>query len=135
MLDKECIQSRGFRNTVTNDEISGFQFDIRLMYYRGLWLSQIRPISVKIDGVPIPQEDILWEIEGETYKQEDLEKIGDIQWNVLSPATIHVKKKGGLEEGFHELEVDHRFSSSYMPPAMDEVLSFGSHQRRLLLVS
>lgn len=135
MLEKECIQSRGFRNTVKQNEVVGFQFDIRLMYYRGLWLSQIRPITVKIDGQEVPQTDILWEIEGEKYTHEEMAQIGDIQWNVLSPATIHVKKKGGLELGYHELEVDHRFSSSYMPPMMDEVLSFSAHQRRLLLVS
>lgn len=135
MLEKECIQSKGFRNVVENNEIVGFQFDIRLMYYRGLWLSQIRPITVKIDEQEISQEAILWEIDGKKYTHLEMEKIGDIQWNVLRPATIHVKMKGGLEAGYHELEVDHRFSSSYMPPMMDEVLSFGSHQRRLLLVS
>ena len=63
-----------------------------------------------------------------------MEKIGDIQWNVLTPAIIRVKKNGGLESGYHDLEIDHRFSSSYMPPDMDEVLSFGSHKRRLLLI-
>ncbi|MBO0452637.1 C-glycoside deglycosidase beta subunit domain-containing protein [Candidatus Enterococcus murrayae] len=134
MLEKECIQSRGFKNIVEDNEKVGFQFEIRLMYYRGLWLSQIRPISVKIDGEAINQEDILWEIEGEEYTQTEMEKIGDIQWNVLTPAIIRVKKNGGLESGYHDLEIDHRFSSSYMPPDMDEVLSFGSHKRRLLLI-
>lgn len=36
MLEKECIQARGFRNTKKAGEIVGFQFDIRLMYYRGV---------------------------------------------------------------------------------------------------
>lgn len=135
MLEKECIQSRGFRNTIEDNETTGFQFEIRLMYYRGLWLSQIRPISVKVDGEEVSQKDIMWEIEGEKYTQAEMETIGNIQWNVLTPAVIHVRKKGGLDSGYHDLEIDHRFSSSYMPPNMDEVLSFGSHKRRLLLVS
>lgn len=135
MLEKECIQSRGFRNTIEDNETTGFQFEIRLMYYRGLWLSQIRPISVKVDGEEVSQKDIMWEIEGEKYTQAEMETIGNIQWNVLTPAVIHVRKKGGLASGYHDLEIDHRFSSSYMPPNMDEVLSFGSHKRRLLLVS
>lgn len=134
MLEKDCIQSRGFKNTIENSEVSGFQFNIRLMYYRGLWLSQIRPLAVEVDGYLIAQEDIIWEIEGEKYTIEQMAEIGDIQWNVLCPATIYVIKKGGLLPGYHNLKIDHRFSSSYMPPAMDEVLSYGSHQRELLLV-
>ena len=74
MLEKECIQSRGFKNIVEDNEKVGFQFEIRLMYYRGLWLSQIRPISVKIDGEAINQEDILWEIEGENILRQRWKK-------------------------------------------------------------
>lgn len=135
MLDKECIQSRGFRNTKIEEEITGFQFDIRLMYYRGVWLSQLRPIQVIVDGEEISQDQIIWEIEGEKYTHTEMAHLGDIQWNVLSPATIYVKKENGLTSGYHELEVSYRFSSSYMPPDMDEVLSYGSHKRRLLLVN
>ncbi|KAF1299304.1 hypothetical protein BAU15_01265 [Enterococcus sp. JM4C] len=134
MLEKECIQSKGFKNTRVANQISGFQFDIRLMYYRGLWLSQIRPITVKVDGELIAPEMIKWEIEGVIYTEAEMAEIGDVQWNVLSPATIHITKENGLSSGYHTIEVSHRFSSSYMPPAMDEVLSFGDHMRELLLV-
>jgi len=135
MLDKECIQSRGFKNSKSGVETTGFQFDIRLMYYRGLWLSQIRPITVKVDGKEVSIDDILWEIEGKQYTQEEMSTIGNVQWNVLSPATIYVTKLGGLEPGYHDIEADFRFSSSYMPPTMDDVLSYGSHARRILLVA
>ena len=135
MLEKEWIQSRRFKNTVVDQEVIGFQFDIRLMYYRGLWLSQLRPIHIKVDGEAVRLEDISWEINGKLYKQDELKEIGDIQWNVLEPASIHVNVLGGLTTGYHDIEVDYRFSSSYMPPNMDEVLSYGNHKRKLLLVS
>lgn len=135
MLEKECIQARGFRNTKKAGEIVGFQFDIRLIYYRGVWLSQLRPISIRVDGEQIPQAAIRWEIEGVVYTEAELAVTGDVQWNVLSPATIYIAKENGLSSGYHSIEVSYRFSSSYMPPEMDEVLSYGDHQRDLLLIA
>jgi hypothetical protein len=49
MLDRECIQSRGFRNVENQGKITGFQFNIRSLYYRGLWLSQLRPATITVD--------------------------------------------------------------------------------------
>ena len=49
-MEKQVIQSVGFRNTVENGEITGFQFKIRLPYYRGIFLSQIRPGTLFVDG-------------------------------------------------------------------------------------
>lgn len=135
MLEKECIQSRGFKNTVDETgDVTGFQFDIRLMYYRGLWLSQIHSLAVEVDGETVPPEAVAWEIAGVLYQQEEMKDIGDVHWNVLEPATIRVAKAQGLKTGYHEIGVDLRFGSSYMPPSMDEVLSYGSHQRKLLMV-
>ncbi|MFS0924625.1 DUF6379 domain-containing protein [Enterococcus casseliflavus] len=134
MLEKECIQAKGFKNIKAATQITGFQFDIRLMYYRGVWLSQLRPLSVKVDGIKIESSEISWEIEGIVYSENEMVKLGDVQWNVLSPATIRINKAGGLSSGYHNIEVSYRFSSSYMPPNMDEVLSFGDYERTLLLV-
>ena len=35
-MDKQVIQSVGFRNIEENGEITGFQLKIRLPYYRGV---------------------------------------------------------------------------------------------------
>ena len=52
MLEKECIQSRGFRNVTENGEVVGFQVAFRSLYYRGVWLSQLRPATLRVDGEP-----------------------------------------------------------------------------------
>lgn len=134
MLDKECIQSRGFVNLYDGDEVVGFQIKIRLLYYRGLWLSQIRPLTLTLDGEVFSKEQIKWQIGGNIYNEDEMAINAEVLWNVLEPATILVTKAGGLDSGYHDVEVDFRFSSSYMPPSMDGVLSYGSHQRKLLLV-
>lgn len=49
-MEREVIQSVGFRNIKKDGDIIGFQFKIRLPYYRGIFLSQIRPGTLFVDG-------------------------------------------------------------------------------------
>ena len=37
MLERELIQSRGFRNVGDGEVITGFQLALRMPNYRGLW--------------------------------------------------------------------------------------------------
>ena len=67
MLDMQLIQTRGFRNTVQNGQVVGFQFNVRLTYYRGIFLSQLRPQKVVVDGEVFPRESVIWEFDGKEY--------------------------------------------------------------------
>jgi hypothetical protein len=133
MLEKPCIQSRGFKNVEQNGKIIGFQVNIRSLYYRGLWLSQLRPATVTVDGETFSGDQITWTINGVTYTQEEMAKLGDVHWGLLDPATLTVAKDGGLESGVHEIEVNYTYSCSYFPPVVDTVLG-GTHKRALILV-
>lgn len=62
MLEKPCIQSRGFRNVERDGKIIGFQVNIRSLYYRGLWLSQLRPATVTVDEDTFTGDQITWTI-------------------------------------------------------------------------
>lgn len=134
MLDRECIQSRGFRNVENQGKITGFQFNIRSLYYRGLWLSQLRPATITVDGETFSGNQITWTISGVTYEQEEMLKLGDVHWGLLEPATLTVRKEGGLKPGTHDIELTYQYSSSYFPPAMDTLLSSAPHNRKLVLV-
>ncbi|WP_144552344.1 DUF6379 domain-containing protein [Bacillus sp. X1(2014)] len=133
MLEKPCIQSRGFKNVEREGEIVGFQVNIRSLYYRGLWLSQLRPATVTVNGETFLGEQITWTINGVTYAQAEMAELGDVHWGLLEPATLTVAKEGGLESGNHEIEVNYTYSCSYFPPVADTVLG-GTHKRTLILV-
>lgn len=136
MLEKESIQSRGFRNVTQDGKVIGFQFAFRSVYYRGVWLSQLRPATVIVDGETFSGDQITWTIGEKTYAQAELAQHGDVNWPLLEPAIFNVRKPGGLEQGYHDLEVQYSYSSSYMPPGMDELMSKidGPFKRRLILV-
>ncbi len=147
-MEKQVIQSVGFRN-IKDEEgtVTGFQFKVRLPYYRGIFLSQIRPGTLFIDGEEITKENITWVIKGEEYTNEQMRTDFQVFWDVTTPAVLRVKKPGGLAQGFHDLKYGFCFTSSYMPPIMQKNMNpdedgpfsapeFGKHvnERRLLIV-
>jgi len=135
MLDKDCIQSRGFTNVVIDGEVTGFQLNIRSLYYRGIWVSQLRPATVVVDGTSYSGDQVTWTIAGATYSQDELGEQGDKHWGLLEPATLTITCPGGLAQGVHDIEVVYTWSASYMPPSLDTF--FGSlfeNKRRLVLV-
>lgn len=86
-------------------------------------------------------------IHGEDYTYEEMKSNFQIHWDVTAPAVLKVKKEGGLAQGFHDLKYGFCFTSSYMPPIMQDTLDpdeeafifmpeFGHHvnERRLLIV-
>ncbi|MCF0228276.1 MAG: hypothetical protein HUJ76_01110 [Parasporobacterium sp.] len=148
-MEREVIQSVGFRNIKNGDEVTGFQFKVRLPYYRGVFLSQLRPGTLFVDGERIEKDDITWVIRGEEFTNEQMRENYQINWDITTPATLKVKKQGGLAQGWHTLKYGFSFSSSYMPPMMqsDDALDpdkeffifmpeFGHHvnERTMLIV-
>lgn len=134
MLEKDCIQTRGFKNVEKDGKIVGFQVNIRSLYYRGVWLSQLRPATIKVNGEIFSGDQISWTINGSTYTQEEMAKLGNVHWGVLDLATLTVAKEGGLQSGSYDIEVNYTYSASYFPPALDTVLGMGGHKKTLVLV-
>ena len=147
MLEREVIQSVGFRNIKEGDKVTGFQFKIRLPYYRGVFLCQLRLGTLIVDGEKFTTDDYVWNIGGKDYTYDDIKKNKEIHWAVTEPAVIKVKKEGGLAQGYHDLTYGFCFTSSYMPPIMNANLDpdkenrfimpeFGHHvnSRRMIIV-
>lgn len=148
-MEKQVIQSVGFRNITEDGKVTGFQFKVRLPYYRGVFLSQLRLGTLIVDGETIDKDAICWNINGEDYTAEQMRSDFQTHWGVTTPAVVKVKKEGGLAQGFHDLTYGFCFSSSYMPPFLqsDEQLDpdkesmvfmpeFGHHvnSRRMIIV-
>ena len=73
-MEKQVIQSVGFRNIEENGEVTGFQLKIRLPYYRGVYLSQIRPGHLIVDGETFGENEIMWRVNGEDYTYADMRR-------------------------------------------------------------
>ena len=146
-MDKQVIQSTGFRNIEENGKVTGFQIKIRLSYYRGVYLSQIKPGHLIVDGETFGEDEIMWRVNGEDYTYADMHVEMNKFWHPMEPAVLIVKKPGGLSQGFHDLTYGFYCTHSYMPPEMEALedpdkpaviyfVEFGQNinSRRLLIV-
>lgn len=146
-MEKQVIQSVGFRNTLTGGRTTGFQLKIRLPYYRGVYLSQVKPGSIVVDGEEIGKDHIRWRLGGTDYTWQEMLQARQVHWHPLEPATLLVDKPGGLAQGYHDLQYSFACTHSYMPPVLEDLMQpdreetvylveFGHihHQRRLIIV-
>ena len=147
-MEKQVIQSVGFRNIKDEDgNGTGFQFKVRLPYYRGIFLSQIRPGTLYVDGEKLEKDEQQLNTAISQLTNEEMAADFQRHWSVTTPAVLKVKKAGGLAQGYHDLKYGFCFTSSYMPPIIQAHLDpdqenmvfmpeFGHHvnERRLLIV-
>ena len=133
MLDKEVVQQRGFHNVYRNGQVVGFQAGCRSTYYRGVWLSMLTGFEVTVDGEKFSGAQVKVTVGGKTYTQEEMKKIGNVQWPNYEAALLTVAKPGGLKPGVHQIAIAWGHRTSYIPGGMD----FGEGapaSRKLVLV-
>lgn len=110
MLDREVIQSRGFRNVP-----GGFQVAVRCPYYRGLWASLVEGATVAVDGVSYPADRVRWTLGGVTYTIDELAETDEVRWPYEEAALLTVEEPDGLTPGPHDIEVTVTWRWSYIP--------------------
>jgi hypothetical protein len=115
MFEKYMILENDVQNIVENGKITGFQFGARLPYYRGLGLSMVEDIGVKIDGQTIDSERINLSVHGNTYSLQQMETEANDRWEMGEVGHISVREDGGLSKGEHQLNLMLNLRISYLP--------------------
>lgn len=116
MNEKYMICSDGFENVVENDKKIGFNVLLRIPYYRGISLSLVDDIQVKVDGEDIPRENLRFTTRaGYTFTLSEMETVTKYRWEYGEKAKLTVLKDGGLAPGKHKIQVTVYLRISYMP--------------------
>jgi hypothetical protein len=115
MLEKDMIQSRGFKNVFEAGRATAFQVRIRTQYYRGIWASLLEGADVIVDGEKFGRDEVLWTLGEKTYTVTELEKSTNVRWPYEEAAILTVPKSGGLAPGVHRVEFTMLFRASYIP--------------------
>lgn len=71
--------------------------------------------EVYLDGERVQDQDIKFSLREQEYSLCQLPSCYTVFWPVLEPATIKVRKPGGLTPGEHKVEVKIIFRVPYMP--------------------
>lgn len=116
LLERDLIQSVGFRNVREGDRVTGFQLRVRMPSYRGMAASLIDGIAVKVgDLVDVAADVPLWTLQGGTYTLQQLWDSDEVRWPLEDAAIVTVPLEGGLPDGVHEVTIELRLRMSYIP--------------------
>jgi len=105
----------GFENVTEDGVVTGFQFKVRITYYRGVVLSLIEGFEVTVDGETFDRDAITFTVRDRTYTLDELEEDGVTRWEFGEKATLTVQKPGGLAPGEHTIEAAQQLRLSYIP--------------------
>lgn len=117
MAGRVIYDPDGFKNIEENGSVIGFQFRFKAQYYRGITLSIVRGINIEVDGESVPQENIRFTVNGETFTLEEMRTVvsSNYRWEFGEYATVSVLKDGGLTKGAHHINTLQVIAPSYMP--------------------
>lgn len=69
---------------------NGLSLALTIPWYRSLWVSSITTISVKIDGVDIPEEDLSFHVDGHTFTIPELLDQYEVLWFMQDRAILDI---------------------------------------------
>lgn len=120
MFDKYLIDADSVRNTGPADAPTGFAFEAKLGYYRGLGLSMVEKLDVAIDGEAVDRAAVRFDEGPGPLTLDAMETAYDRRWPFGTAATILVDHPGGFPAGEHELSLVQQLRVSYLPfPAVN----------------
>ena len=108
MFDRYMIIEDSLRRTD-----GGFEFDIRIPYYRGIALSMIEAFEVTVDGEAVPRDSVRLVLRGTEFTHDDLEQDAETRWEFGEIATLKVDRP--LEPGEHTIRQATQLRISYLP--------------------
>lgn len=123
MAGRQIYNPDGFKNVEKDGKITGYEFQFKAQYYRGITLSIVRDIQVTVDGEQAKREDVRFTVNGETFTLEEMRTVidSDYRWEFGDYATVTVLKEGGLAQGNHHISAKQIIDPSYMPFQIEAV--------------
>jgi sugar phosphate isomerase/epimerase len=93
----------------------GFALVLTIPWYRSLWLSSVTTLTVSIDGVEVPQDDLAFELDGVRYAIADLPEQCDVLWYLQSHPPLIVRRNPAVELGeTHDIVIHGELRLPYM---------------------
>jgi hypothetical protein len=124
MFDNNVFIEETCKNVEENGKITGYEMQTHITYYRGIPLSMINFIKVETDGEEVPEEDILFTPDHiDWFTLKEMETVAEIKWEYGCPATIRVRKEGGLEKGEHKVKLTVCTRTAYIPVPLEGTMT------------
>ncbi len=125
-------EAEGIQNFSVDGKVMGWQYHSQYPSYRGSYLSCIQNMEVFLDGEQIPENQILFYINGKEFLISEFKDLYKEYWFILDKAVVRILKEGGLEKGSeHRVHVKMRHLIPYTGYNGDYLVLNGSDEKIL----
>lgn len=122
MFDNYVLCDKGVKNVEKDGKVVGFEMKTFLSYYRGIPVSMVNDIKVKVDGEEVERNKIKFSVDGEDFfTLDEMETVTTYKWEYGVEATVFVEKEGGLAKGNHEITLNQIIRTPYIPVPLDGI--------------
>lgn len=123
MAGRQIFNPKGFKNIEKDGSVTGYQFEFKAQYYRGMTLSIVRDLKITVDEEEVSREDVRFTVNDETFTLDEMRTVidPDYRWEFGDYAAVSVMKEGGLAKGSHHIKVVQIIAPSYMPFQLEPV--------------
>lgn len=114
-MGRKFFNEGGFAPVIREGVEAGFQFEMKLQYYRGITLSIIQNIEVELDGEKLERSMLRIVCEGDVFTLEEAETAISHRWEYGHWGAVQVLTGAAPSEGVHRLVCTQTLRPSYMP--------------------
>ncbi len=117
----DTIVDDSLEDYILDGKVMGYEFKIRMDYYRGHFLSVIDEFRIKVDDYEVDNERVKLCINGKEFSPAEFGLCYNEFWQIKDAATVRVfyPEDGGLPRGEHKVELIMYIRSPYMPIGPD----------------
>lgn len=104
--------------------------EVRLPWYRALPASCIAGAALTVDGASVPQDSLRWEMNGRTFRFDELVPDTEQWWFPTDSAVLSGDLPVTADDTAHEVRVDLTLYIPYIVIGADEVLHIEEHDTK-----
>jgi hypothetical protein len=120
MFDNNVFINGTCKNVIENGKTIGYEMQTHITYYRGIPLSMVNFVSVEVDNVKVPEENIRFTSDHiDWFTLKEMETVSTIKWEYGAPATVRVLQDGGLSKGNHQVRLTVCTRTAYIPVPLE----------------
>lgn len=122
MFDNNVFIENSCKNVELNENITGYELQTNITYYRGIPMSMIEYIKVTTDGEEVLEEKIRISVDKEDwFTLKEAETVTDYKWEYGEPLYIRVEQDGGLKKGLHKIKLTVATRTAYIPVPLEGI--------------
>lgn len=115
-FDYYAFSDGSCKNIAEDGHIIGFELKTKITYYRGVPLSMIDNIEIRVDNRLVEKTKINFTPNGDDwFTLAEMETVAGIKWEFGEEATIFIRQEGGLPSGKHKVSLRTTITVAYAP--------------------